>query len=70
LFLETLGDALTNLRMKKLWKNRTLDSNDGNIVLVVIVLVVSLSITTSLLTRQVIKKKMWKEEKCALCRVA
>jgi len=63
--LETLGDALTNLRMKKLWKNRMLDSNDGNIVLVV-----SLSITTSLLTRQVIKK-MWKgEEKCLLGRVA
>ena len=64
--METLGDALTNLRMKKLWKNRMLDSNDGNIVLVV-----SLSITTSLLTRQVIKKKMWKgEEKCLLGRVA
>ena len=63
--METLGDALTNLRMKKLWKNRMLDSNDGNIVLVV-----SLSITTSLLTRQVIKK-MWKgEEKCLLGRVA
>ena len=64
--METLGDALTNLRMKKLWKNRMLDPNDGNIVLVV-----SLSITTSLLTRQVIKKKTWKgEEKCVLCRVA
>ena len=64
--METLGDALTNLRMKKLWKNRMLDPNDGNIVLVV-----SLSITTSLLTRQVIKKKMWKgEEKRVLCRVA
>jgi hypothetical protein len=61
--LETLGDALTNLRMKKLWKNRMLDSNDGNVVLVV-----SLSII-SLLTRQAIKK-MWKEEKRALHRVA